>query len=425
MSNSPEKAPSDPHALPRSAPAPRQSVSMILQLGLSLVVAGGVLAFLIWSGTKAPSEDDGKRPEKAAETVQVVGPRLIAVKAGTPLDLALERGPAKAQALTAAMLPVTGTALVSLSPGAEEAQDAWQFATPDLLSAFSDWQKAIVDIPFQKNQLESIRELALFRVEAQKEVADRMQKLFDIESISLKELIVEKVNLKQFEIQGKKEIHEAENAYKLAKKAEATLSRQLQQLGLEPTMLRSAAAAGEIVVADVPEHAMGRIKLPMTSEVRFFALPGRSFVGKVANISPMVLRDKRIISVQFVVKDPQHEIRPGMFATIDLGTDERRTLLMPADGALHIGDKDYALRQGTKQGTWQIVEVQLGELRGSMVEVLDGPANVPPAERLKDGEIVFGKGAILLKPIMIRALQAADAEPAGLKAIVMPGGKQP
>src|ERR1019366_7674327 len=105
-----------------------------------------------------------------------------------------------------------------------------------------------------------------------------------------------------------------------------------------------------------------------TSAVRFFALPGRSFVGKVANISPMVLRDKRVINVQFVVKDPQHVIRPGMFATIDLGTDERRTLLMPADGALPIGDKDYALRQAAKDGTWQIVEVRLGELRGSNVE---------------------------------------------------------
>ena len=398
---------------------------MVLQLGLSLAVAGGVLAFLIWSGMKPPTEDDGTRPAKTEENVQIVGARLIAVKSGTPLDLALERITAKTQPLTAPVLPVIGTALASLKPGAAEAQDAWQFATPDLLSAFADWQKAIIDIPFQKKQLDAIQELAVFRVEAQKEVVERMQKLSDIGSVSLKELIVEKVSLKQFEIQGKKEVHEAENAYRLAKKAEATLSRQLQQTGLEPTMLRSAAAEGEIVVAEVPEHAMGRLKLPMTSAVRFFALPGRSFVGKVANISPMVLRDKRVINVQFVVKDPQHEIRPGMFATIDLGTDERRTLLMPADGALHIGDKDYALRQTAKDGTWQIVEVRLGELRGSNVEVLDGPADVPPAERLKDGDVVFGKGAMLLKPILIRALQATDPVPpvAGAKGGL--GGKQP
>ena len=47
--------------------------------------------------------------------------------------------------------------------------------------------------------------------------------------------VAERVNLKQFEIQGRKDIHEAENALKQARKAEATLARQLQQAGLEPT----------------------------------------------------------------------------------------------------------------------------------------------------------------------------------------------
>jgi hypothetical protein len=68
---------------------------------------------------------------------------------------------------------------------------------------------------------------------------------------------------------------------------------------------------------------------------------------------------------------------------------------MPADGVLHVEDKDYALAAG-EPGTWRIAEVQIGELRGSDVEVLSG---------LKAGDRVLGKGAILLKPVVVRCLQ--------------------
>jgi hypothetical protein len=45
--------------------------------------------------------------------------------------------------------------------------------------------------------------------------------------------------------------------------------------------------------------------------------------------------------------------------------------------------------------------VQVGELRGANVEVLAG---------LKAGDRVLGKGAVLLKPVVVRALQPADQD---------------
>src|SRR5262249_45755795 len=175
-------------------------------------------------------------------------------------------------------------------------------------------QKAIVDLQFQKDQLVTIREFADYRVKAQKEVVERMEKLVKAGDRSEKELVAEQVTLKQAEIQGRKDIHEAENAVKVAEKTLATLPRQLQQPGLEPTMLRSAAAEGEIVVAEVPERAIGRVKLGMTCEVRFFAIPKRVFTGRVSSISPVISKEKRVLNVQFTVKDAQQLVRPGMFA---------------------------------------------------------------------------------------------------------------
>ena len=386
---------------------------MVIQLILALAVAGGVFVYILWSGAKTPSPDDSKRPTPTEEVVQLAGPQTIRVRAGTPLDQKLQIASVNSTLLSAPVLPVTGTTLASLRPGKEGAQDTWQFATPDLLTAFSDWQKAIVDVQFQKTQLEAVRELANYRVKAQKEVVERMEKLLAAGTETLKAVVAERVNLRQFEIQGRKDIHEAENAVKVAEKTLATLARQLQQAGLEPTLLRSAAAEGEIVVAEVPERAMSRVKLGMTCEVRFFAIPDRVFTGKVSSISPVISKEKRVLNVQFTVKDPDNLVRPGMFAEIGLGTDKRQALLIPADGVLHVGDKDYALLE-TGSGAWHITEVQTGELRGANVEVLAG---------LKAGDRVLGKGAVLLKPTVVRALQAPVPATATVEAGDKPGGK--
>jgi len=388
----------------RPARSTWQRISVVVQLVLSLAVAGGAFAFILWSGMRAPSADDIKRPTPAEEVVQLAGPQTIRVRAGTPLDGKLQILTVDTTWLTAPVLPVTGTTLASLRAGKEAAQDTWQFATPDLLIAFSDWQKAVKDIQFQETQLKAVRDLNESRIDAQKKVVARMEKLVAAGTDTEKDLAVERTNLIQFEIQARKDIHDAEQTVYLSRRTEATLARQLQQAGLEPTLLRSAAAEGEIVVAEVPERVMDRVKLGMTCEVRFFALPQRVFTGKVSSISPVISKDKRVLNVQFTVKDPENVVRPGMFAEIGLGTDRRQALLMPADGVLHVGDKDYALL-ATEPGTWHIAEVQTGELRGTNVEVLAG---------LKAGDRVLGKGAVLLKPIVVRALQApASATSAG------------
>jgi hypothetical protein len=396
-------APDQPHPSPPKTRfrALWEHASLALQLALSLAIAVAALAYLLYGGRGASSPDAKKhasRPERAVETT---GARSIRVQSGTALDGELHVATARTVWLTSPVLPVTGAALASLRPGKQLAEDAWQFATPDLLGAFTDWQKAVTDIQFQETQLKAVRDLNESRIDAQKEVVARMEKLVAAGTETQKDLVAERTNLIQFEIQGRKDVHEQENAVKLAHRTEATLSRQLQQAGLEPTMLRSVAAEGDIVVAEVPERLVDRVKLGMKCEVRFYAWPNRVFTGKVSGISPLISKDKRVLNVQFVVKDAEGAIRPGMFAQIGLGTDKRQSLLIPADGVLHIDERDYALI-AAEPGTWQIGEVQIGELHGTDVEVLSG---------LKAGDRVLGQGAILLKPVIVRCLQSADSPP--------------
>jgi hypothetical protein len=515
MTNSHSVAPGGPAPEPprreHSEPRPRSTwdrLSLIVQFTLSIGIAVGALVYLMWSGAHAHPEDEGKRPAPPEEVVQEAGPMLIRIKPGTPLDARLQVAVVQAAWLRAPVLPVTGTCQASLrtepqlpagavglavsplgpNPFAAAchlatggSNDAWQFATPDLLNAFSDWQKAVVDVQFQRNQLASIKEAAEFRVTAQKEVVERMENLVKAGTHTLKDLVAERVNLKTFEIQGKREVHEAENALKVARKTETTLARQLQQAGLEPTLLRHAALEGEVVVAEVPERAVSRVKLGMTCAVKFFAVPDRVFVGKVSAIAPVVTKEKRVLNVQFTVRDPEYLVRPGMFAEIGLGTDARERPLMPADGVLHVENKDYALVQ-VKKETWKVTEVQVGEARpgftlteesfaahraakvpdrvlsklfGLKDQVFETPEQlwervaaaltkeeqkthqnlvaskvqrgmyVEVLAGVKDGDVVLGKGAILLKPVVVRALQAAEPGPAVVASADLQGGQRP
>jgi multidrug efflux pump subunit AcrA (membrane-fusion protein) len=384
---------------------------------LSFAVAAGIFVFILNYGQPADDEE-GQRPSRPDPVVQIVGPRTLSIKSGTPLDNKLDKDArVRLATLTTPILPVTGTVLASLKPGDDEAKDTWQFASSDLLSAFADWQRAVTDVKFQKKQLELITEMNSKRVKRQEEVVARKKELLDIGTETKEVLAAEETNLIAFEIQKRKEIHEQETQVRLSERAEATLARQLQQNGLEPTMLRSAAIAGLIVVAEVPERMIRHVKLGMTCTVEFFALPDHKppFTGKVSSISPVVSKDKRVASVQFVVADPTKELRPGMFAKIGIG-DKREALVMPADGVIHVGDHDYVL-VGAKEGQWQIFHVETGELLknpfdllpGDLVrndiEILAGYSLADPGRTLQQDDRVIGQGAILLQPMVIRALQ--------------------
>jgi multidrug efflux pump subunit AcrA (membrane-fusion protein) len=410
--------PNQPEHAPARAPSTRwEKLSLAIQLVLSFAVAGGIFLFILFSG-KAADEDEEQRPTRPEEVVKIVGPRTLSIRSGTPLDGKLDKDArVRLVTLTTPMVPVTGTVLASLKPGDEEAKDTWQFASADLLSAFADWQRAGTDVKFQKKQLELITEMNNKRVKRQDEVVARKKELLEIGTETKEVLAAEETNLIAFEIQKRKEIHEQETQVKLSERTQATLARQLQQNGLEPTMLRSAASAGLIVVAEVPERMIRFVRVGMTCTVEFFALPNHKppFTGQVSAISPVVSKDKRVANVQFIVADPTKELRPGMFARIGLG-DKREALVMPADGVIHVGDSDYVL-VGTKEGLWQIFQVETGELLknpfdllpGDLVrndiEIHSGYSLEDPDRRLQKDDRVIGQGAILLQPVVIRALQ--------------------
>ena len=104
--------------------------------------------------------------------------------------------------------------------------------------------------------------------------------------------------------------------------------------------------------------------------------------------------ERRTLRVLFYVSDVNDVLKPGMFAEVGLGTDERPAIQVPATALLHIGRNDYVLRDaGSDQ--WSVTKVRIGEIRNDQCEVMEG---------LKDGDRIISRGAILLKTVAAQSL---------------------
>ncbi len=65
----------------------------------------------------------------------------------------------------------------------------------------------------------------------------------------------------------------------------------------------------------VTEKDSGHLKVGQTVRIAVDAYPGRSFEGKITTIEPQIMADTRNIRVQATIANPDHILKPGMFAT--------------------------------------------------------------------------------------------------------------
>lgn len=406
MTNPPPPAANNSRGSPSTAATNRNarlvarlwsSAQLLIALGLTLAV----LIYLVFVPLGGASH--GGRRKVPAPVVQAVSSNVIRIDPSSKLAEKLQVVTVETTSLTSPILPVTGTVVASLRVGKDKGADYWQFNSPETLTAYTDWQKSIADTAFNESQLVRIKQLAETRLKAQQRVVDRAQKLVDAGTESVKNLAAEQTSLLQFEIQGAKEVYEAETTVRTSQRAQAALSRQLQQSGLDPALLLSATADEDIVLADVPEGAVSMVSVGEACEAKFFGLPGEVFSGKINSISPVLSKERRSLRVLLIVHDPQDKLRPGMFAEVGLGTDAREAILVPAAGTIHIAKTDYVLVADKTAGDWRITPVRVGEPQQGLVEILAG---------LKTGQRLVGQGAILLKPAVGKALLMDPTPPA-------------
>ncbi len=331
---------------------------------------------------------------RAPEAVRVAGPSALAVAPDSVFGKKLEVATLQAETVSIPRFSVSGSVAAQLRPGAQEREDRWQFATPEVQTAWADWRRTGSEIAFGERQLQATRELAESRAKAQGASVERLRRLVEIGTDSQRDLALEEANLAQARLEGEKEVFAAQSALTSARRAAAGLERQLLQAGVDPRMLASAPEGAVVVAAEVPEARLADVRVGEACLARFYSLPDALFRGTVRSLGSAVSRERRTLPVLFELRDEQARLRPGMFADVGLGAEKRQALLVPADAVLHVGSADYVL-VGGEPGLFQVTPVRVGEAYEGRLEVAQG---------VKAGDRVVSAGAILLKPYVASAL---------------------
>jgi len=126
----------------------------------------------------------------------------------------------------------------------------------------------------------------------------------------------------------------------------------------------------------------------MPAEITVEALPGRTFEAKVIYVAPHLDMTSRQLTVRVEVLTPEHELKPGMYATVLLRrTVEREATLAPRSAVIDTGERQVAF-VSRGDGRFEPRDVHLGVRTGDgQVEIISG---------LKPGEMVVTSGQFLI-----------------------------
>jgi len=158
------------------------------------------------------------------------------------------------------------------------------------------------------------------------------------------------------------------------------------------------------LVAAVPEREVTKVAIGATGIVYVDALPGETFVGEVARISPLLDPQTRTAQVEVVVPNTDDRLRAEMFARVELSLGSNREALRIPRQALVVRGLDegvFLLRDDVAHFT----EIKTGLAEADWIEVTAG---------LEPGDIVATMGANLLHdgdPVRVIGAKQSEETP--------------
>jgi len=142
------------------------------------------------------------------------------------------------------------------------------------------------------------------------------------------------------------------------------------------------------VLADVYEADIGAVKPGDAVEVSVPAYPGVPFAGKVAAVGEVVDPATRTLKIRCVVPNPDHRLKPEMFATVRSRASQATAPIgIPVKALLTDGEKAMVI-VASEGNVFRTRRVQVGNEAEGIVPVYSG---------LTVGEKIVTDGAIFLK----------------------------
>ena len=142
------------------------------------------------------------------------------------------------------------------------------------------------------------------------------------------------------------------------------------------------------MLANVAEDDSPAFRVGQEVRVKLDAFPGQVFEGKVETIGASVDPNTRRVLVRSAIKDPQHQLRSGMFADFVISVAApMRSPAVPIDGVVREGDGTMTIWVTADRRRFTRRTVKIGEEHDGYRQILDG---------VQVGELVATEGALFL-----------------------------
>jgi membrane fusion protein, heavy metal efflux system len=261
---------------------------------------------------------------------------------------------------------------VKLGDSVKKGQTLLVISSPDLASAFADYEKAKADEALSRKAL------------------DRAQMLYDRGAIAAKDLEV----AQDAEDKAKVDLQTADHRVtilggepakpspllELKSPVDGTIIEQnvagaegIKSLDNSPNLFTVANLGQVWVVCDVFENDLGEVHLGDSAEIRLNAFPDRVLNGRVADISRVLDPNTRSAKVRIVLPNPDGSLRTGMFAVATFRSRKLTDrIVVPATSVIRLHDKDWVFR---KEGQNQFRKIAInadGLAPDGMQEIREG-----------------------------------------------------
>ncbi len=154
------------------------------------------------------------------------------------------------------------------------------------------------------------------------------------------------------------------------------------------------------LVANVIEKDLKELKVGDDTRVQVDALPGETFIGKIARVAPVLDPATRTASMEVEIPNSDFRLKPGMYARVSISSNEKKdALVVPANAVIDIGGRRgvFLLAQNN---TVAFTPVTVGIEQEDQIEILRGVAEgdrvaTTGAAALRDGDqvLIAGEGS--------------------------------
>ncbi|MGF1676108.1 MAG: efflux RND transporter periplasmic adaptor subunit [Rivularia sp. (in: cyanobacteria)] len=151
---------------------------------------------------------------------------------------------------------------------------------------------------------------------------------------------------------------------------EVTIGQSFQDAGSQ--LMTIVNDTSVFATASIYEKDLGKVQIGQPVRVKVASVPNQIFTGRIQRIGSVVQGETQIIPVQAEINNANGQLKPGMFAELEVVTDKTPGLVLAIPTSAVVDANGKKLIYIKNGNAFQSVEVEFGKTSGNLIEVVSG-----------------------------------------------------